>query len=97
MPIFKTLGDQQEKDFLDCIAGYTLYGLSYFGALGDFSFESNKGTEFGAFQLSATQCLIFSSLISAVDPVAVLAIFEEIHVSIKFTKSICQRLDGGFA
>ena len=33
-------------------------------------------------ELTATECLIFSSLISAVDPVAVLAIFEEIHVNI---------------
>ena len=33
-------------------------------------------------ELQPTECLIFSSLISAVDPVAVLAIFEEIHVNI---------------
>ena len=33
-------------------------------------------------ELQPTECLIFSSLISAVDPVAILAIFEEIHVNI---------------
>ena len=31
--------------------------------------------------ISLLQCLTFSSLISAVDPVAVLAVFEEIHVN----------------
>ena len=32
-------------------------------------------------QISLLECLTFSSLISAVDPVAVLAVFEEIHVN----------------
>lgn len=32
------------------------------------------------FEISLLEVLIFSSLISAVDPVAVLAVFEEIHV-----------------
>ena len=32
------------------------------------------------FEISLLETLIFSSLISAVDPVAVLAVFEEIHV-----------------
>ncbi|XP_067935263.1 probable Na(+)/H(+) antiporter nhx-9 isoform X2 [Watersipora subatra] len=45
-------------------------------------------TLWGATQIGLTQgpigllpCLVFSSLISAVDPVAVLAVFEEIHVN----------------
>ena len=52
--------------------GYSLYGLAAVNALGDLG---NNSAE-----LKPTECLIFSSLISAVDPVAVLAIFEEIHV-----------------
>ena len=32
-------------------------------------------------KISILHCLVFSSLISAVDPVAVLAVFEEIHVN----------------
>lgn len=32
------------------------------------------------FEIPLLEILIFSSLISAVDPVAVLAVFEEIHV-----------------
>jgi len=50
--------------------GFTLYGLTSSGILGDFEKD-----------LTAVQTLIFSSLISAVDPVAVLAIFEEIQVN----------------
>eukprot|EP00092_Neocalanus_flemingeri_P004500 GFUD01004844.1.p1 GENE.GFUD01004844.1~~GFUD01004844.1.p1 ORF type:complete len:660 (+),score=147.40 GFUD01004844.1:71-1981(+) len=50
--------------------GFTLYGLSSSGILGEFEKE-----------LTVVQSLIFSSLISAVDPVAVLAIFEEIQVN----------------
>ncbi len=51
--------------------GYLLYGLAYAGAMGPFD---NAPPD-------AIRCLIFSSLISAVDPVAVLAIFEEIGVN----------------
>jgi len=50
--------------------GFTLYGLTSSGILGEFEKD-----------LTAVQSLIFSSLISAVDPVAVLAIFEEIQVN----------------
>ena len=57
--------------------GYSLYGLSAGGVLGEFT--TDNGT---LAHLTATECLMFSSLISAVDPVAVLAIFEEIHVNI---------------
>ena len=32
-------------------------------------------------EIGLLHCLVFSSLISAVDPVAVLAVFEEIHVN----------------
>ncbi|XP_033638201.1 sodium/hydrogen exchanger 1-like [Asterias rubens] len=51
------------------LIGFTLYGFSLIGAYGD------------TFTISLVQCLVFSSLISAVDPVAVLAIFQEIHVN----------------
>ncbi|XP_077199686.1 sodium/hydrogen exchanger 2 [Paroedura picta] len=36
---------------------------------------------FGLSDISLLQCLLFGSLISAVDPVAVLAVFENIHVN----------------
>ncbi|XP_072013196.1 Na(+)/H(+) exchanger beta-like isoform X2 [Amphiura filiformis] len=45
--------------------GFSLYGISV-------------GFDVG---ISLLECLTFSSLISAVDPVAVLAVFEEIHVN----------------
>ena len=34
------------------------------------------------FYLGLMECLLFGSIISAVDPVAVIAVFEEIHVNI---------------
>lgn len=37
-------------------------------------------TGFFSFELPMLDVFLFSSLISAVDPVAVLAVFEEIHV-----------------
>lgn len=64
--------------------GYSLYGLSYSGLIGTFqTFETvNSTTSLPVeHELQAIECLIFSSLISAVDPVAVLAIFEQIHVN----------------
>ena len=36
--------------------------------------------ESGSYRLTLSDCLVFSSLISAVDPVAVLSVFDEIHV-----------------
>ncbi|XP_033646199.1 probable Na(+)/H(+) antiporter nhx-9, partial [Asterias rubens] len=49
--------------------GFSLYGISTLGWYGN---ETS---------ISLLECLTFSSLISAVDPVAVLAVFEEIHVN----------------
>ena len=40
-------------------------------------------------ELSLVECLLFGAIISAVDPVAVIAVFEEIHVNIgMLTKKI---------
>ena len=50
--------------------GYGLYLVDYLGWMGQLPA-----------QLDTIQCLTFSSLISAVDPVAVLAIFQEIGVN----------------
>ncbi|XP_067669173.1 sodium/hydrogen exchanger 1-like [Haliotis asinina] len=50
--------------------GFTLYGLAISGAMGAFTF-----------QITLTQILIFAALIVAVDPVAVLAVFQEIGVN----------------
>ena len=36
----------------------------------------------GIVDLSLVECLVFGAIISAVDPVAVIAVFEEIHVNI---------------
>jgi sodium/hydrogen exchanger 3 len=52
--------------------GFLIYLLYYIGAMGNF-----------VSPLDPISCLIFSSLISAVDPVAVLAIFEEIGVNME--------------
>ncbi|XP_045104907.1 sodium/hydrogen exchanger 2-like isoform X2 [Portunus trituberculatus] len=48
--------------------GPTMYGLNLAGAMGSINFTFTEG-------------LVFSSLISAVDPVAVLAIFQELGVN----------------
>ena len=75
--------------------GYSLYGLAYSGALGEFiDFKTNTTVALEPVQVGSVikvtfnknqtlppQALLFSSLISAVDPVAVLAIFEEIKVN----------------
>ncbi|XP_035679249.1 sodium/hydrogen exchanger 2-like [Branchiostoma floridae] len=47
----------------------SLYGCAQLGWLGSVS------------DISLLRCLLFGSLISAVDPVAVLAVFEEVHVN----------------
>ena len=81
--------------------GYSLFGLASSGVLGTFEANNTLTGMMEHKELGATECLIFSSLISAVDPgrvqdvlmfmfllmlfffsVAVLAIFEEIHVNI---------------
>ncbi|XP_013773485.2 Na(+)/H(+) exchanger protein 7-like [Limulus polyphemus] len=54
---------------LNCFTiGSSLYGLAEAGAMGPIS-------------VGIVECLVFSALISAVDPVAVLAIFQEIGVN----------------
>ncbi|GIY33028.1 hypothetical protein CDAR_514871 [Caerostris darwini] len=54
---------------LNCfIIGLALYGLTAYEAV-------------GGIELHLVECLVFSALISAVDPVAVLAIFQEIGVN----------------
>lgn len=62
--------------------GLTLFGLSSSGALGTFEDDTyNNGTTV-ELNLGCLECFVFSSLISAVDPVAVLAIFEDIQVNL---------------
>ena len=56
---------------LNCLwIGFTVYGLS-----------ESTGVGWIPLRLDMLQCLVFSSLLSAVDPVAVLAVFEEIQVN----------------
>ena len=46
----------------------------------------------GIVELSLVECLLFGAIISAVDPVAVIAVFEEIHVNIgKLIKNIFKK------
>nr|XP_006819593.1 PREDICTED: Na(+)/H(+) exchanger protein 7-like [Saccoglossus kowalevskii] len=55
---------------LNCfLIGPSLYACSLAGIMG------------ASFEISLIECLVFSALIVAVDPVAVLAIFQEIHVN----------------
>ena len=62
--------------------GYSLYGLSAFGLLGPITALNYTTNSTEEMFLAPSECLIFSSLISAVDPVAVLAIFEELNVNV---------------
>ncbi|XP_070538540.1 Na(+)/H(+) exchanger beta-like [Ptychodera flava] len=55
---------------LNCfLIGPSLYGISEAGLLGS------------SYSLTLVECLTFGALIVAVDPVAVLAIFQEVHVN----------------
>ena len=49
------------------LIGLSLFAVSYWGLVGH--------------SISLLHCLIFSALISAVDPVAVISVFEEVHVN----------------
>ena len=61
--------------------GFSLYGLSSAGVFSD------------VVDLSATECLIFSSLISAVDPVAVLGDYESMtHRIVIINLSYCSAI-----
>ena len=51
---------------------YSLYGCAQGGLMG----EMKTGSE--VTELTLLQCLLFGCIISAVDPVAVLAIFQEV-------------------
>ncbi|XP_072026556.1 sodium/hydrogen exchanger 3-like [Amphiura filiformis] len=78
-------------------AGYFMPAKAFFNNIGTILLYAVVGTLFNTFtigfslygisvwllnsQISLLECLTFSSLISAVDPVAVLAVFEEIHVN----------------
>ena len=60
------------------ITGMSLYGISHYIGFGEF-----HGT--GAFaeeNFSVYLFLIFGAIVSAVDPVAVIAVFDEIHVNV---------------
>nr|CAD7261720.1 unnamed protein product [Timema shepardi] len=59
--------------------GPILYGLSNLGLLGRLQLNPTPGAP--PYHLAITECLVFSALISAVDPVAVLAIFQEVGVN----------------
>ena len=52
-----------------------LIGFSIWG------FSASGGVSAYPYSLGMLQCLAFGSLLAAVDPVAVLAVFEEVHVN----------------
>ena len=56
--------------FNTILIGFSIWGLSKSGGIGAIPYE-----------LDMLHCLVFAALLSAVDPVAVLAIFEEVHVN----------------
>lgn len=74
-------------------AGYFLHTRAFFDNIGTILLYAVVGTLFNTFTVGLTlyaitdlnitllQMLLFSCLISAVDPVAVLAVFEEVHVN----------------
>lgn len=61
------------------LSGPILYGLSELGVMGKIFIWS--GDSRSEYSLSMIDCLVFSALISGVDPVAVLAIFQEVGVN----------------
>lgn len=64
--------------------GFSLLGLVTIGWIGDVRVPEEPNVEWWAgpfYTLQATDCLVFSALISAVDPVAVLAIFQEVGIN----------------
>lgn len=74
-------------------AGYFLHTRAFFDNIGTILLFAVVGTLFNTFTVGLTlwattdlhinllQMLLFSSLIAAVDPVAVLAVFEEVHIN----------------
>uniref|UniRef100_A0A0P6HUM3 Sodium/hydrogen exchanger n=1 Tax=Daphnia magna TaxID=35525 RepID=A0A0P6HUM3_9CRUS len=66
------------------LIGFSLLGLVTIGWIGAVRVPEESNVEWWAgpfYTLQATDCLVFSSLISAVDPVAVLAIFQEVGIN----------------
>lgn len=61
------------------IIGPTLYALAHYGLMGAGMYPLN--TSFDIKKVSVVEIMTFSSLIVAVDPVAVLAIFQEVGVN----------------
>lgn len=59
----------------------TLWNSFFVGGLLYAVCQIQQGDEAGLSQLDLLSCLLFGSIISAVDPVAVLAVFEEIHIN----------------
>ena len=58
------------------LIGSLLYFVNEIGALGTI-----RGLLHAEHEITGMQIFLFASLISAVDPVAVLAIFQEVHVN----------------
>lgn len=57
--------------FFNCfVIGFSIWG-----------FSQSSGVGWIPLPLNMLHCLVFASLLSAVDPVAVLAVFEQIHVN----------------
>lgn len=66
------------------LVGLSLLVLVTIGWIGNVHIPEGNGVESSAeplYTLQTTDCLVFSALISAVDPVAVLAIFQEIGIN----------------
>jgi hypothetical protein len=68
---------------MQIISGPALYGLYHMGAMGSEPLLTNhmvNDSSNSTYSLLLLDSMVFSSLISAVDPVAVLAIFQEVHI-----------------